>query len=243
MAMEARGSDAASQAKGKTIMLRKSIVILALWLASGSVIAESALVVAVPKHVTFVMAEGDLPQNRGDSSHVFVGGVYSTILQIREVLHGSVLQKNVEVRLVATSRENLTKAGAIVVILSKDASGKLQAVGWGELRTLACVAVNDAEDAGLTSTLPLLLPGVRCAPVARNKNAQLDGNAHAPEYDRLSNVAATGSAEPPDVTITYDKGTDLCSVSGSNAHGPVPMSCDKLRDYVRTHYPPGQVRP
>src|SRR3984893_14478677 len=132
-------------------MLRKSIIILALWLASASAIAESALVVAVPKHVTFVMAEGDLPQNRGDSSHIFVGGVYSTILQIREVLHGSVPKKNIEVRLVATSRENLTKGGAIVVMLSKEGSGKLQAVGWGELRTLACVAVNDANDAGMAS--------------------------------------------------------------------------------------------
>jgi hypothetical protein len=191
----------------------------------------------------FIMAEGDLPKNRGDSSHVFVGGVYSTILQIREVLHGSVPQKNIAVRLVATSRENLTIPGAIVVMLSKDGSGKLQAVGWGELRTLACVAVSDAEDAGMASSLPLQLPGVRCAAVAGSKSAQINGKSHAPEYDKLSNVAGRETSVPPGVTITYDAGTDRCSVSDSKASGPVAMSCDELKDYVRTHYPSGQVQP
>jgi hypothetical protein len=146
--------------------LRKPVIIVALWLASGDSIAESALIVAVTKHVTFVMAEGDLPQNRNDSSHTYVGGVYSTTLQIREVLHGTVPQRSIKVRLVATSRENLTRPGPIVVMLSKDSSGKWQAVGWGELRTLACVATKDAEDAGMASALPLQLPGVRCASVA-----------------------------------------------------------------------------
>jgi hypothetical protein len=224
-------------------LLRRSVVILALWLASGSVIAESALVVAVPKHVTFVMAEGDLPKNRGDSPHVFVGGVYSTILQIREVLHGTVAQKNIAVRLVATSRENLTLPGVIVVILSKEASGKWEALGWGELRTLACVAVSDAEDAGMASSLPLNLPGVRCAAVAQNMNAQINGKRSTLEYDKLSKLAATESSKAPGVTITYDAGTDRCSVSDSNASGPVAMPCDKLKDYVRTHYPSGQIPP
>jgi hypothetical protein len=58
-------------------------------------------------------------------------------------------------------------------------------------------------------------------------------------YFSLIKTAAEASA-PPQVTVSYDAGTDLCSVSDSSSSSSVTMNCDKAKDYVRQHYPSAQ---
>ena len=84
------------------------VIALAL-LAPSLAQAVDPVVIATPQKVTFVMAEGDLPQNRSNAA-AFVGGVSSTELRVREVLQGEVPERVITVNLVATSRENLSKA-------------------------------------------------------------------------------------------------------------------------------------
>jgi hypothetical protein len=137
---------------------------LLLSLGTSSAVAEDTLVIAQPKKVEFVMAEGDLPENQ-TSGKIYVGGVYKTTIAIQQVLHGVLAQKLITVNLVATSRENLTKAKSILVLLSPGRAGEFRAVGWDDLRTIACLPNNLTLKSGLAETLPLELTtsNERCA--------------------------------------------------------------------------------
>jgi len=145
--------------------INSSIMIaVILSLGTSKAVAEDTLVIAQPKKVEFVMAEGDLPENQS-SGKIYLGGVYKTTIVIQQVLHGVLTQKLITVNLVATSRENLTKARSILVLLSPDRAGEFRAVGWDELRTIACLPNTLASTSGLAETLPLALTSSneRCA--------------------------------------------------------------------------------
>lgn len=130
--------------------------------------ADNTVVIASPKRTDFVMAEGDLPENR-KTGDVYVGGVYRTVLLIKQVMVGSVPEKTVTVDLVATSKENLAKAKAIVVILVKDEAGKFKALGWDELHTVACVPRRFVDQASSSAMPVQVTPGdLRCAYVDPN---------------------------------------------------------------------------
>ena len=125
--------------------------------------AVDPVVIATPIKVTFVMAEGDLPQNRSNAA-AFVGGVYSTQLRVQEVLQGEVPERVITVNLVATSRENLSKAKELVIMLSRDSTGKLVGKGWDDVHRIACVPVNFGTASELKESFPLAVsPGdLRC---------------------------------------------------------------------------------
>jgi len=137
------------------------LAMMFLW--NAAVQADDLLVVAHPKKVEFVMAEGDLPENQ-NTGNVYVGGVYKTTLAIQEVLHGALKQKSLVVNLVATSKENLSKAKSIVVLLVPDKDGTLRAGGWDTPRTIVCLPKRLAIEAGLQDSLPLEIekPSERC---------------------------------------------------------------------------------
>lgn len=137
-------------------MLAMMALMLSLSLGSLGAVAEDTLIIAHPKKIEFVMAEGDLPENQ-NSGKIYVGGVYKTTLGIQHVLHGALSQKEITVNLVATSRENLTKAKSILVLLSPDNSGEYRVVGWDELRSIACLPKTVALKRGLAETLPIEL--------------------------------------------------------------------------------------
>jgi hypothetical protein len=87
-----------------------------------------------------------------------------------------------------------------------------------------------------------LIPFVRC----ERDVDYVEFNAVATIAGASAVAAPKSAAEasaPPQVTISYDAGSDLCSVSDSNASGPVTMACDKLKDYVREYHPSEQVQP
>jgi len=132
-----------------------------LW--NAAVQADDVLVVAHPKKVEFVMAEGDLPENQ-NTGNVYVGGVYKTTLAIQKVLHGVLTQKSLVVNLVATSKENLSNAKSIVVLLVLDKDGTLKVGGWDTPRTIVCLPKRLAIEDGLQNSLPLELekPSERC---------------------------------------------------------------------------------
>jgi hypothetical protein len=132
-----------------------------LWNAVAQ--ADDVLVVAHPKKVEFVMAEGDLPENQ-NTGNVYVGGVYKTTLAIREVLHGGLTQKSLVVNLVATSKENLSNAKSIVVLLVPDKDGTFKVAGWDTPRTIVCLPKRLAIEDWLQNSLPLELekPSERC---------------------------------------------------------------------------------
>jgi hypothetical protein len=132
-----------------------------LW--NAAVQADDVLVVAHPKKVEFVMAEGDLPENQ-NTGNVYVGGVYKTTLAIQEVLHGVLTQKSLVVNLVATSKENLSKAKSIVVLLVLDKDGTFEVGRWDTPRTIVCLPKRLAIEDGLQNSLPLELekPSERC---------------------------------------------------------------------------------
>jgi hypothetical protein len=125
--------------------------------------AIDSVVIAIPKKVTFLMAEGDLPQNQLDAT-AYVGGVYSTRLLIREVLEGEVPERWITVNLVATSRENLSKAKELVVMLSRDSDGKLVAKGWDDVHRMACVPANFEMTSEPSGSFPLAVSPIdlRC---------------------------------------------------------------------------------
>jgi hypothetical protein len=144
--------------------MRVYVIFLAmifLWNAAAQ--ADDVLVVAHPKKVEFVMAEGDLPENQ-NTGNVYVGGVYKTTLAIQEVLHGALTQKSLVVNLVATSKENLSKAKSIVVLLVPDKDGTFRVGGWDTPRTIVCLPKRLAIEDGLQESLPLELekPSERC---------------------------------------------------------------------------------
>jgi hypothetical protein len=132
-----------------------------LW--NAAVQADDVLVLAHPKKVEFVMAEGDLPENQ-NTGNVYVGGVYKTTLAIQEVLHGVLTQKSLVVNLVATSKENLSKAKSIVVLLVLDKDGTFEVGRWDTPRTIVCLPKRLAIEDGLQNSLPLELekPSERC---------------------------------------------------------------------------------
>jgi hypothetical protein len=132
-----------------------------LW--NAAVQADDVLVVAHPKKVEFVMAEGDLPENQ-NTGNVYVGGVYKTTLAIQEVLHGGLTQKSLVVNLVATSKENLSKAKSIVVLLVPYKDGTFKVLGWDTSRTIVCLPKRLAIEDGLQNSLPVELekPSERC---------------------------------------------------------------------------------
>lgn len=131
-------------------------LLLSLSLGASNAMAEDTLIIAQPKQVKFVMAEGDLPENQ-NTGKIYLGGVYRTTIVIQHVLHGALSQKVITVNLVATSRENLTKARSILVLLSPDNVGGYRALGWDEVRSLVCLPKNVALRNGLAETLPLEL--------------------------------------------------------------------------------------
>jgi hypothetical protein len=132
-----------------------------LW--NAAVQADDVLVVAHPKKVEFVRAEGDLPENQ-NTGNVYVGGVYKTTLAIQEVLHGGLTQKSLVVNLVATSKENLSKAKSIVVLLVPYKDGTFKVLGWDTSRTIVCLPKRLAIEDGLQNSLPVELekPSERC---------------------------------------------------------------------------------
>jgi hypothetical protein len=140
----------------KNQILAMMAPMLLLSLGSSDAIAEDTLIVAHPKQIEFVMAEGDLPENQ-NSGKIYVGGVYKATIGIQHVLQGVLSQKEITVNLVATSRENLTKAKSILVLLSPDNSGGYRVVGWDELRYIACLPKTVALKRGLAETLPIEL--------------------------------------------------------------------------------------
>jgi len=123
--------------------------------------SDAIVVLATPTRVTFVMPIGELPENRG-SSAVHIGGVYSTALRIKDVLHGEFADDHVTVNLNATSRENLSKAKTIVVVLSRATDKKLTALGWNVPRTLACIpSAVGKEEQEFRATFPIELPSTK----------------------------------------------------------------------------------
>jgi hypothetical protein len=139
-------------------------LIATLTLSSPLAMAIDPVVIATPVKVKFVMAEADLPQNKSSDS-VLVGGVYSTRLLVREVLQGDLSDRTITVDLVATSRENLSKAKSLVVMLRYDSEGNLVAKGWDEIHRVACIPEEFATvDVPTTSAFPLAVSpiGLRC---------------------------------------------------------------------------------
>jgi hypothetical protein len=132
-----------------------------LW--NAAVQADYVLVVAHPKKVEFVVAESDLPENQ-NTGNVYVGGVYKTTLAIQEVLHGVLTQKSLVVNLVATSKESLSNAKSIVVLLVLGKDGTFKVGGWDTPRTIVCLPKRLAIEDGLQNSLPLELekPSERC---------------------------------------------------------------------------------
>jgi len=132
-----------------------------LW--NAAVQADDVLVVAHPKKVEFVMAEGDLPENQ-NTGNIYVGGVYKTTLAIQEVLHGALTRKSLIVNLVATSKENLSKAKSIVALLVPDKDGTFKVGGWDTPRTIVCLPKPLVIEDELQDSLPLELakPSERC---------------------------------------------------------------------------------
>jgi hypothetical protein len=131
-------------------------LVLPLSCGAFPALAEDALVIAQPKKVLFVMAEGDLPENQ-NTGRIYLGGVYKTTIVIQKVLHGELTTKEVTVDLVATSPKDLSKAKSILVLLSPIGAGGFRAVGWDELRYIACLPRAVALKRGLEEALPIEL--------------------------------------------------------------------------------------
>lgn len=113
---------------------------------------ETIVVVASPQRVEYVMPLADLPGNR-DPDTLAVGSVYKTRLLVKQVIAGSWPEKTVTLNLTASSYGVLKKNKNIVIVFVKQRDG-LEAVGWRELRTVACVPAEFLDGAVKSSLAP-----------------------------------------------------------------------------------------
>ena len=110
---------------------------------------EIVLLVGKPIEISFVMLEGDLPENLSDSN-IYFGSVYRVRIEIDRVFYGSVDDDVVVLNLIATHLEYLAGAQKLFVLLEKKTTGELSVVGWDKIEQDLCLPQTVIDEYNLT---------------------------------------------------------------------------------------------